>query len=89
MISYKEAKNADGYMIYRSEKKNSGYKLLATTSKTIYRDTTTKSGETYYYKIVAYRTNESGARVYSQQTKPVKIKIKKEDISVLDLMLEQ
>lgn len=89
VISYKAAKNADGYMIYRSEKKNSGYKLLATTSKTIYRDTTTKSGETYYYKIVAYRTNESGARVYSQQTKPVKIKIKKEDISVLDLMLEQ
>ncbi len=89
VISYQAAKNADGYMIYRSEKKNSGYKLLATTSKTIYRDATTKSGKTYYYKIVAYCTNESGARVYSQQTKPVKIKIKKEDISVLDLMLEQ
>lgn len=89
VISYQAAKNADGYMIYRSEKKNSGYKLLATTSKTIYRDATTKSGKTYYYKIVAYRTNESGARVYSKQTKPVKIKIKKEAISVLDLMLEQ
>lgn len=89
VISYRAVKDADGYMIYRSGKKNSGYKLLATTSKTIYQDTTTKSGETYYYKIVAYRTNESGARVYSQQTNPVKIKIKKEEISVLDLMLEQ
>ncbi len=86
---YQAAKNADGYMIYRSEKKNSGYRLLATTTKTIYRDNTTKSRKTYYYKIVSYCTNESWARVYSKDTAPVKITIKKENISVLDLMLEQ
>lgn len=89
VLSYKAAKNADGYMIYRSEKKNSGYCLIATTTKTIYRDNTTKSGKTYYYKIVSYCTNESGARVYSPKTAAVKITIKKENISVLDLMLEQ
>lgn len=89
VLSFTAAKNADGYMIYRSDKKNSGYRLIATTSKTIFRDKTTSPGKTYYYKIVSYCTNESGARVYSAKTKPVKITIKKEDISMLDLMLEQ
>lgn len=89
VLSYQAVKNADGYLIYRSSKKNSGYRLIATTSKTIYRDSTTRSGQTYYYKIASYCTNESGARVYSPKTKPVKITIKKEDISMLDLMLEQ
>ncbi len=89
VISFQAQKNAEGHMIYRSEKKNSGYHLIATTSKTIYRDTTTKSGKTYYYKIVSYCTNESGARVYSPKTAAAKITIKKENISVLDLMLEQ
>lgn len=89
VISFTAAKNAEGYMIYRSDKKNSGYRLIATTAKTIYRDKTTRPGQTYYYKVVSYCTNESGARVYSTMTKPVKITIKKEDISILDLMLEQ
>ena len=89
VISFQAQKNAEGHMIYRSDKKNSGYRLIATTSKTIYRDTTTKSGRTYYYKIVSYCTNESGARVYSPKTAAAKITIKKENISVVDLMLEQ
>ena len=89
VISFTAAKNAEGYMIYRSDKKNSGYRLIATTAKTIYRDKTTRPGQTYYYKVVSYCTNESGTRVYSTMTKPVKITIKKEDISILDLMLEQ
>ncbi len=89
VLSFTAAKNANGYLIYRSDKKDSGYRLIATTSKTIYRDKTTRPGRTYYYKIASYCTNESGARVYSSMTKPVKITIKKEDISMLDLMLEQ
>lgn len=56
-LSWKKVKNAQGYTIYRSTKKNSGYKKLkkVTNSSTLsYTDTKTKNGTTYYYYVTAY-----------------------------------
>ena len=56
-IRWSKAKEADGYRIYRSTKKNSGYKLIKTVSasKTTYTDTKVKSGKRYYYYVKAYK----------------------------------
>lgn len=43
--------NITGYEVYRSSKKTSGYKKIATTVTTEYKDKTAKSGKTYYYKV--------------------------------------
>lgn len=46
---------ADGYIIYRSLKKNGAYKKIGTTASTSYTDTKVKLGTVYYYKAVAYK----------------------------------
>ena len=69
---------ANGYMIYRSTKKSSGFKRV----KTITRGATVsfvnknlKKGQRYYYKIRAYRT-VSGKKVYSSYSAVKYIKAK-------------
>lgn len=54
-VSWKKANGANGYIVYRSTSAGTGYKKIATLSgakKTSYKDTTVKSGKTYFYKIV-------------------------------------
>lgn len=63
-ISWKKVSGANGYIIYRSTSKNSGYKKIDTvTGKTSYTDDTVKAGKTYYYKVEAYNVN-SGTKGY-------------------------
>ena len=57
-LNWKKGKNADGYYIYRSYKKKSGYKKIATitkAAKTAYLDKKAKKGKTCYYKIKSYQ----------------------------------
>lgn len=58
-IKWNKSKDATGYYIYRSTKKNSGYKKIATIkkNKTVkYVDKKSlKSKRIYYYKVVAYK----------------------------------
>ena len=66
-VSWKKAEGAKQYEIYRSSKKNSGYKRIATTAKTKYENKKLKKGKRYYYKV---RT--LGGSVKSGFTKPVR-----------------
>ena len=62
-----DASVADGYQIYRSVKKNSGFgkKPIFTTTKQTYKNTKSlKKGTRYYYKIRAYKVVD-GVKYYS------------------------
>lgn len=57
-LTWKVTPNANGYYIYRSTKKDSGFKKIKTikSSYTTYIiDKKLSAGKTYYYKVVAYR----------------------------------
>jgi uncharacterized repeat protein (TIGR02543 family) len=62
-ISWNKVDGANGYEIYYSKSKTSGFKLLKSISSTAYTQTGLTSGSTYYYKVRAYRTI-SGKKIY-------------------------
>ena len=75
VITWKKAKDAKGYEVYRSLKKNGGFKKIATTSKLKYTDKKVKSKKTYYFKLKAF--NKSGSKKVDGAFSAVKkIKIK-------------
>ncbi len=60
-VKWGKVEDASKYVIYRSTKKNSGYKKVATitdVSKKSYKDKGLKLGKTYYYKIRAYKGSD-------------------------------
>jgi len=58
----------DGYVIYRSTKKNSGYKKIYTTKTGTYYNTSAKKGVKYYYKAKGFVTID-GEKVYTGWSK--------------------
>lgn len=78
-VSWKKAKNASGYIVYRSTSKKSGFKAVRTvkSAKTLsYINTKLKKNKTYYYKVRAYRTYDK-SRTYGSYSSAVSVKIKK------------
>ena len=77
-IKWKIVKGANGYKIYRSTKKNKGFKCVKTIKKsatTVWKDTSVQSGRIYYYKMRAYK--KSGKKtIYSKYSSTKKIKVK-------------
>lgn len=74
-ITYKAASGAKKYEIYRSTKKSSGYKKVATTTKTKYVDKKVKKGKKYYYKVRSVRTGNGTVRSsYTGAVKTGKVK---------------
>ena len=74
-LSWKRNKKATGYVIYRSTKKNSGYRKVATTRKNTTSVTNKKglkAGKTYYYKIATIK-----GKLISAMSKAKRVKIKK------------
>lgn len=77
-LKWKKNKYADGYKVYRSMKKKTGYKCIATlkkASKVSYTDKKVKSKKVYYYKVRAYRKNGKKT-VYSGYSPVKKVKVK-------------
>lgn len=58
-LSWNKVYGASKYEIWRATSKNGTYTKLYTTSYTSYRNTTSKAGHTYYYKVkaIAERTS--------------------------------
>lgn len=71
MVTWESVEGATKYYVYRSTKKSSGYKKVATVEEDTYTDTKAKKGTTYYYKVVAVGENATSA-----QSAYVKIKSK-------------
>lgn len=61
-VMWEEEPDAVYYKVYRSRKKNSGYKQVAVTSKLYYRDKKLKKDTTYYYKVQACMTKGDSAK---------------------------
>lgn len=61
-ISWVKQKNADGYIIYRSDRYNGGYKEVGRTSGYSYTDKGLEPGRQYYYRVAAYKGSETAAR---------------------------
>lgn len=66
----------DGYQIWKSTKKSSGYKKIGTTTKTTFTNSKNlKSGKTYYYKVRGFR-KVAGKTYYTNWSAKTKVKIK-------------
>lgn len=74
-LTWKKAKDAKGYRIFISKKKNKGFQKLADTKKTT-RTFKRKQG-TYYIRVKAYTVKTDKTRLYSKNSKTLQVKIKK------------
>ena len=61
-VTYKASSGADSYIIFRSTKAKSGYKVIKKGYKKLsYTDKTVKEGNTYYYKVKAVKGSATSA----------------------------
>ena len=67
VVTWNKVTGADGYEVYMSTRKDSGYSKISTVSKNIskYTKTGLTSKKTYYFKVRSYKKNSSGSKVYS------------------------
>ncbi len=83
-VVIKGSVKADGYEVYRSTKKKSGFKMIgeAKGASVTYKDkynkkkNKLKKNKTYYYKVRSYVYNEDGSKVYSSYSTVKKVKFK-------------
>ncbi len=77
-IKWKKVTGANGYKVYKSTRKNKGFKCVKTIKNgatVSWKDSKVKKGKTYYYKMRAYK--KSGKKtVYSKYSSIKKIKVK-------------
>ncbi|MBO5867885.1 MAG: leucine-rich repeat protein, partial [Oscillospiraceae bacterium] len=64
-ISWAKADGAKKYTVYRATTQNGKYSKLGTTTKLYYADTKAKSGNTYYYKVIANASSSKYNSAYS------------------------
>ena len=87
-LTWSKVSDANGYVIQRSTKKDSGYKTIKTITKgsiVTYTNSKLTLGKTYYYRVRAYRT-VSGQKIYSSYSgkKGLQVKLKKPVIKKLE-----
>lgn len=71
-ITFKESVDAQKYEIYRSTKKGSGYKKIATVKTNKYTDKKVAKKKRYYYKVRAFRGSTKAGVARSAFTGPVR-----------------
>lgn len=65
-VSFKTKKNIEGYEIYRSTNKKTGFKKVADISKNTFLDQSSlKKGTRYYYKVRGY-VNGNSKKIYTK-----------------------
>lgn len=77
-LTWKKVKNATGYEVYQSMKKNSGYKKVKTITKNktvTYKAGKLKKKKTYYFKIRTYR-KAGGTTYYGNYSNVKKMEVK-------------
>ena len=75
-VSWKKLADADGYVVYRNNKKTGGYKKIATVKSVSYTDKKIVKDKTCRYKIRACRNTDSG-KIYSRYSAVKYKKVKK------------
>ena len=70
-VKWSAVTGASKYQVYRSTSKTGTYKLLGTTTKLNYTDTSATTGYTYYYKVKAVSKVKTSAN--SAYSKPISI----------------
>ena len=74
-LTFAKASGATKYEIYRSTKKNKGFKKIATVSGNTYKDKKVKRKKIYYYKVKSVRTGRGTVRSgFSKTVKTKKVK---------------
>ena len=81
-LKINKVKNAKGYVIYSSTKKNSGYKKIATTKKNTYTHKKLLANKSYYYKAKSYKIVD-GEKVYSKFSSIIRVKTRSK-VAVVD-----
>ena len=84
-LSWNKVSGATGYEIYRATSENGKYtkisdapaNWISLTNKSV------EKGNTYYYKMRAVKTEANGAKVYSEYSKAVSVKIPGGTVSTL------
>ena len=64
-VSWKKVSGATKYDVYRATSKAGTYSKVKTTTSLNWKDTTAKSGKTYYYKVVAVASKSAANSAYS------------------------
>lgn len=59
LVTWNGSPYADGYMLYRSEKKDGDYKEIGRVTTLSYRDTAVVLGRSYYYKVIPFVSMDS------------------------------
>ena len=76
-LTWKKDASVSGYEIYRSYYKDWGYSYVGTVgNKTSYTDSNVWKGNSYYYKIRAFK-KVNGQTLYGDYSAPKTVKIKK------------
>lgn len=78
-VTWKTVNGASGYTVYRSLKKNKGYKAVKAVKgpkKKTWTVSKLKKGKKYYFKVRAYRTIK-GKKVYGAYSAAASCKVKK------------
>lgn len=80
-LTWEAMEGADYYRIYRSLTKTGGYTRIKTTRKLSFCDTI-EAGVKYFYKIIPYQYDASGAKIKGKASIPVSVM---EELSVLTI----